>query len=136
MERRPYGTTGRELSIIGLGGGALCGMTQEEADAIVGEALERGVNYFDVAPSYGQEQETEKRLGPALQGRRDQVFLACKTGRRDRVGAEEELQRSLKHLQTDYLDLYQLHAISSREEVEQAFGPDGAMETFLAAQKA
>jgi aryl-alcohol dehydrogenase-like predicted oxidoreductase len=136
MERRPYGTTGRELSIIGLGGVVLCGMTQEEADAIVREALERGVNYFDVAPSYGQEQETEKRLGPALQGHREEVFLACKTGRRDRAGAEEELHRSLKHLQTDHLDLYQLHAITSREEVEQAFGPDGAMEAFLAAKEA
>lgn len=135
MERRKYGNTDRELSIIGLGGVVLCGMTQAEADTIVGEALNRGVNYFDVAPSYGHEQETEKRLGPALKGHRDEAFLACKTGRRDRAGAEEELHRSLKHLQTDHFDLYQLHAISTVEEVEQAFGPNGAMETFLKAQQ-
>lgn len=135
MERRPYGQTGRELSIIGLGGVVLCGMTQEEADAIVGEALDRGVTYFDVAPSYGVAQETEKRLGPALRGHRDGVFLACKTGRRDRKGAEEELRRSLMHLRTDHLDLYQLHAITSVEDVEKAFGPDGAMEAILSARQ-
>ena len=135
MERRVLGRTGQELSIVGLGGVVLVGMQQAEADAIVGEALERGVNYFDVAPSYGHEQETEKRLGPALRGKRENVFLACKTGRRDREGAAEELQRSLKHLETDYFDLYQLHAISSVEEVEKVFGPGGAMETFIEAHE-
>src|SRR5258708_24287000 len=101
MERRPYGNTGRELSIVGLGGVVLVGMTQAEADSIVGEAIDRGVNYFDVAPSYGQDQETERRLGPALQPHRDKVFLACKTMCRDREGAAHELRRSLEHLHTD-----------------------------------
>jgi aryl-alcohol dehydrogenase-like predicted oxidoreductase len=135
MERRPYGNTGRELSIVGLGGVVLVGMTQAEADAIVGEAIDRGVNYFDVAPSYGQDQETERRLGPALKSHRDSVFLACKTGRRDREGAARELHRSLEHLHTDHVDLYQLHAITTREEVEQALGPGGAMEAILEAQQ-
>lgn len=136
MERRVLGRTGQELSIIGLGGVALVDMEQTEADRIVAEAIDRGVNYFDVAPSYGRDQETEKRLGPALAGKRESVFLACKTGRRDKAGAAEELRRSLFHLQTDYVDLYQLHAITTEEDVETAFGTDGAMEAILEAQQA
>jgi aryl-alcohol dehydrogenase-like predicted oxidoreductase len=135
MERRPFGQTGRELSIVGLGGVVLVGMTQAEADAIVGEAIDRGVNYFDVAPSYGQDQETERRLGPALKPYRGNVFLACKTGCRDRDGAAHELRRSLEHLHTDHVDLYQLHAITTVEEVERALGPGGAMEAILEAQQ-
>ena len=135
MERRPFGNSGSELSIVGLGGVVLVGMSQAEADAIVGEAIDRGVNYFDVAPSYGQDQETERRLGPALKPHRDSVFLACKTGRRDREGAVSELRRSLDYLHTDHVDLYQLHAITTREEVERALGPGGAMEAILEAQR-
>jgi len=134
MQRRAYGKTGQELSIIGLGGVVFVGMDQTAADNIVAEAIDHDVNYFDVAPSYGHEQETEKRLGPALRGRRDGVFLACKTGRRDAEGALAELTRSLTHLQTHYVDLYQLHAISTVEEVDKAFGPGGAMETIVKAR--
>jgi aryl-alcohol dehydrogenase-like predicted oxidoreductase len=135
MERRVLGRTGRELSLVGFGGVAVVGLTQPEADTLVGEALDNGINYFDVAPSYGREQETEIRLGGALEGRRSEVFLACKTAARTRAGAEEELYRSLKHLRTDYFDLYQLHAITTVDEVETAFGPGGAMEVFLAARE-
>jgi aryl-alcohol dehydrogenase-like predicted oxidoreductase len=136
MERRVLGRTGRELSIVGLGGVVFVGTTQAEADAIVSEAVDRGVNYFDVAPSYGQDQETEKRLGPALKPYRANSFLACKTGQRRKAGAAAELRRSLEHLQTDHVDLYQLHAITTVEDVETAFGPDGAMEAFVEAQQA
>jgi aryl-alcohol dehydrogenase-like predicted oxidoreductase len=136
MERRMLGRTGQELSIIGLGGVALVDMAQAEADRLVSETVDRGVNYFDVAPSYGTDQETEKRLGPALKPYRDKSFLACKTGKRDAAGAKEELHRSLSHLQTDHFDLYQLHAITTVEEVETCFGPNGAMETIVAAQQA
>ncbi|HZT41357.1 MAG TPA: aldo/keto reductase [Chthonomonadaceae bacterium] len=135
MERRVLGHTGRELSILGMGGVVLVGMTQAEADAIVREAIDRGINYFDVAPSYGRDQETEKRLGPALKGHRENVFLACKTMERTAAGAREELRRSLSHLRTDYLDLYQLHALSKTEEVETIFGPGGAIEAFLEARE-
>jgi predicted aldo/keto reductase-like oxidoreductase len=74
-------------------------------------------------------------MGPALKPFRDGVFLACKTLRRDKAGAEEELRQSLLKLQTDHFDLYQLHALSKLEDVEQALGPDGALETFLKARK-
>lgn len=136
MERRTLGRTGRELSLVGLGGVVFVGMNDTEAVEIVSEAIDRGVNYFDVAPSYGADQETEKRLGAGLDGRRDSVFLACKTAVRTREGAEAELNRSLQYLRTDYVDLYQLHAITTREDVETAFGPGGAMATFIAARDA
>jgi aryl-alcohol dehydrogenase-like predicted oxidoreductase len=136
MERRNYGTTGDSLSIIGVGGVVFVDMEQDVANTLVAEAVDRGVNYFDVAPSYGADQETEKRLGPALKPYREKAFLACKTGRRDRQGAEEELHRSLRHLETDHFDLYQLHHITTREDVETAFGPNGAMEAIVAAQQA
>jgi aryl-alcohol dehydrogenase-like predicted oxidoreductase len=99
---------------------------------LVAMAVDRGVNYFDVAPSYGN---AEERLGPALEPYRDRVFLACKTGKRDRSGAAEELRASLEQMRTDHFDLYQLHAISSMEDVEQALGPEGAMEAFLEARE-
>lgn len=136
MEQRLLGRTGRELSIVGLGGVVVVGLTQHEADALVGEALDRGVTYVDVAPTYGPDQEAEKRLGPALEGRRHEVFLACKTTQRHRAAAQDELHRSLQHLRTDHFDLYQLHALSTLEDVETAFGPDGAMKAFLEAREA
>ena len=131
MEKRPFGTTGWDLSVVGFGGIIVMDVTPGEADAYVGEAVDRGVNYFDVAPSYGN---AEERLGPALKPHRDGVFLACKTGRRDAAGAQQELDRSLSLMQTDHFDLYQLHAITSDEDVQQAFGLGGAMETFLKAR--
>jgi aryl-alcohol dehydrogenase-like predicted oxidoreductase len=106
--------------------------TPKEASDYVAKAVERGVNYFDVAPSYGNAQDC---LGPALKPHRQKCFLACKTLKRDAAGAKAELEGSLKTLQTDHVDLYQLHALTKIEEVEQVFAAGGAMETFLKAQK-
>ena len=94
-------------------------------------AIDCGVNYFDVAPSYGN---AEERLGPALEPYRAQVFLACKTLCRDRAGAQAELARSLERLRTDHFDLYQLHSLAKREDLEQALAPGGALEEFQAAR--
>jgi aryl-alcohol dehydrogenase-like predicted oxidoreductase len=82
-----------KLSIIGFGGIVVCGMEQTSANAIVSEAFERGVNYFDVAPSYF-DGEAEMKLGPALEPYRKRSFLACKTTVRDAEGARKELERS------------------------------------------
>ena len=131
MQTRPFGNTAHRLSLIGFGGIIVMDVTPAEANAFVGEAIDAGVNYFDVAPSYGNAQE---RLGPALELYRKDVFLACKTGRRDAVGAREELEQSLRLLRTEYFDLYQLHALTSEDDVAQAFGPGGAMETFVQAR--
>ncbi len=133
IARRALGRTGEKLSIFGFGGTAVMHIEQAEANNLVAEAFDRGVNYYDVAPSYGNAQE---RLGPALEPYRKRCFLACKTQKRDKAGAQAELEESLRLLRTDHLDLYQLHAMTTPEDLETAFGPNGAMEVFVAAKKA
>jgi predicted aldo/keto reductase-like oxidoreductase len=132
IPKRPLGRTGEKLSIIALGGIVVSKVEQAVADQYVREAIDQGINYYDVAPTYGDAQD---RLGPALKPFRKNVFLACKTTQRGRQGAEAELAQSLQTLQTDHFDLYQLHGLTKTEDVEQAFGPDGAMEVFLKAKK-
>ena len=134
LPRRKYGTTGIELSVIGFGGIVVKDMPQPDANRIVAEAVERGVNYFDVAPAYG---DAEERLGPALEPYRRDVFLACKTTERTREGAAADLARSLERLRTDYLDLYQLHGLRYRDddEVDAVFSKGGAFEVFLEAKR-
>jgi aryl-alcohol dehydrogenase-like predicted oxidoreductase len=133
MEYRILGKTNARLSIVGFGGILAAHEEQTEANRFVDEALDAGVNYFDVAPTY---MDAEDRLGPALAGKREKVFLACKTELRTRKGAADSLKLSLEKLQTDHFDLYQFHGVSSMADVETIFGPDGAMETFQLAKKA
>ncbi|MGQ9487134.1 MAG: aldo/keto reductase [Armatimonadota bacterium] len=132
IPKRPYGKKGDQLSILGLGGIVLARLPQGDANALAREAYEKGINYFDVAPTYW---DAEERMGPAIKPFRDKIFLACKTTRRDAKGALEELENSLRKLQTDHFDLYQLHGLSKMEELEQCFAPGGAMETFLKARE-
>lgn len=133
MEKRKLGKTGEYLTVVGFGGIAVNGETSEYAAGLVARAVEEmGINYFDVAPSYGN---AEERLGPALEPFRKDVFLACKTGKRDAAGAEEELHASLKRLRTEHFDLYQLHAVKTPEDVAQILGPKGALETFVKARE-
>ncbi len=132
LPTRPYGPSREPLSIVGLGGIVVAQTEQAEADRIVAEAVEAGVNYFDVAPSYGDAQD---RLGPALEPFRDGVFLACKSARRDGPGCREELEVSLRTLRTDHFDLYQLHGLATLEDLEQSFAPGGAMEVLRDARE-
>jgi len=132
IEKRSLGRTGEMLSIIGFGGIVVMNATPEESSAAVKLAIDSGINYFDVAPSYG---DAEIKLGPALEPYRKDVFLACKTGKRTKAEAREELEKSLKNLRTDHFDLYQHHAVTSLEDVNKILGPGGAMETFLEARK-
>jgi aryl-alcohol dehydrogenase-like predicted oxidoreductase len=108
-------------------------MNQPRANNLVAEAFDRGINYFDVAPFYG---DAQQRLGPALKPYRKRSFLACKTDERSKRGAQAELEESLRLLKTDHFDLYQFHYLTTLDEVETVFGPDGAMETFQAAKQA
>ncbi|HOG28963.1 MAG TPA: aldo/keto reductase [Vicinamibacterales bacterium] len=133
LERRALGRTGERLSLIGFGGIVVKDATTAEAAARVAEAIDHGVNYFDVAPTYGNAQDM---LGPALEPYRKGVFLACKTTERGRAGSQRELDESLRKLRTDRFDLYQLHAVNTREDVERVFMADGALETLVAARKA
>jgi len=133
LERRALGRTGQMLSILGFGGIVVKDATPEEARQRVREAIDAGVNYFDVAPTYG---DAEEKLGPALEPYRRDVFLACKTTQRRAAEATEELDRSLRRLRTDHFELYQFHAVTTPEDVETIFGKGGAMEAFLAAREA
>jgi predicted aldo/keto reductase-like oxidoreductase len=132
LEKRTLGRTGEKLSILGLGGVVVMDSSAGEASQRVAEAVEYGVNYFDVAPSYGN---AEIMLGPALKPYRKNVFLACKTQGRTKDAAMKELDESLEHLQTDHFDLYQHHAVTKPEDVDIIFGPNGAMEAFIEARK-
>lgn len=132
MPMRPYGDTGIMLSCIGFGGIVVRDVEPEHAQEVVAKAVEQGINYFDVAPTYGN---AEERLGPALEPFRDQVFLAEKTQKRDAEGAKQEMEESLEKLRTDHFDLYQLHALSEMEDVEEAFAKGGCMETFIKARE-
>jgi len=132
MEKRLLGKTGESLSVVGFGGIVVMNEEPAAAARLVAQAVDRGINYFDVAPTYGN---SEERLGPALEPYRRAVFLACKTTQRTKDEAEKELHRSLKLLRTDHFDLYQHHGVKALEEVEQILGPGGAMETFLAARE-
>ena len=134
IPQRVLGKTGQKVSILGFGGIVVMDAEPEHAGKVVAEAVEKGINYFDVAPSYG---DAEIKLGPALKPYRKNCFLACKTTRRDKAGAKEELDQSLKNLKTDYFDLYQLHALTDIEkDVKAALGKDGAIQTFIEARKA
>ncbi len=134
MKYTKLGSTDLTVSRISYGGIVSAGFYdnvsyptegQDASDRYVAWAVGRGVNYFDVAPGYGNAQE---QLGLSLAPYRKQVNLACKTQRRDKANAEKDLERSLKLLKTDYFDVYQLHAVSSLDDMERAFAPGGVME--------
>jgi predicted aldo/keto reductase-like oxidoreductase len=133
LERRALGRTGEKLSILGFGGIVVKDAGTAEASRRVSAAIEAGVNYFDVAPSYGN---AEEMLGPALEPFRKGVFLACKTTERSREGSQRQLESSLRKMRTDHFDLYQFHAVTTPEDVGQIFAADGAIETFRAAREA
>ncbi|MBN2138519.1 MAG: aldo/keto reductase [Sedimentisphaerales bacterium] len=136
LPRRVLGRTGRKISMVGFPGLCLIHYDQNKCTDGIHSAFDRGVNYFDVAPAYGNG-ESEVKMGIGLQGLdRSKIFLACKTKMRDKARAREELDRSLQRLKTDHFDLYQLHHIQTPEQVAQALGPGGAMETILEAKKA
>ena len=132
IARRPLGKTGEHLSIIGFGGVVVMNEDTGHSNNIVAEAVDRGVNYFDVAPSYGDAQE---RLGPALAPYRKNCFLACKTESRTKDDSRKQLEESLRLLKTDHVDLYQFHALTKMTELDEVMRPGGAMETMEAAKK-
>ena len=133
LPRRVLGRTGRAVSIIGFPGLALSKIAQPAANTALHAAFDQGVNYFDVAPAYG---DAEIKMGPAMVGLpRDEIFLASKTKKRDAAGARLELERSLERLKTDRFELYQLHVMSTKADVTEAFGPGGAMETLVKARQ-
>ena len=132
MEHRRLGRTGHQSSALVYGAAALSDVDQDTADASVQEALDAGINHFDVAADYG---DAELRLGPWMPRIRDDIFLATKTGDRDREGAWASINRSLERLQTDRVDLIQLHAVGDLEELDKVTARGGALEAALQAQE-
>ena len=132
MQRRRLGRLGHDSSVLIYGGAALGEVSQDTADASVAEALAAGINHFDVAADYG---EAELRLGALMDDLRPQVFLATKTGLRDRDPAWAQINASLERLRTDRVDLLQLHAIGDLDELDRATRPGGALEAAVRAQE-
>ncbi len=143
MEKRMLGKTGLMVSAVVYGGiisaddafdrAFPSGRGQEESDSHVAYAVRHGVNYFDVAPQYGNAQG---RLGISLAPYRKDVILACKTLYRTADDVERDLEASLKLLKTDYFDVYQMHALTTTEQVDCVFAKGGAMEAILKARDA
>jgi uncharacterized protein len=131
---RVLGKTGVRVTAIGLGGARLPMLSDDDAVRLVDAVYDAGINFFDTARSYTDGQ-SERVYGRALQGKRKKIFLTSKSTERSRAGAERELGETLGHLKTDYLDLWQIHGVSTMEEVEQIFGPAGALEAFVRAKK-
>lgn len=125
MEYRRLGRLDHRSSVLLYGAAALASVEQEVADRSIQEALDAGINHFDVAASYG---DAELRLGPWMQRIRDRIFLATKTGERSREAAWSQINASLQRLQTERLDLLQLHAVGDLEDLDRAVGPGGALE--------
>lgn len=132
MIKKYLGNTGYKIAPVVYGGIVSGKDGQEASDRYVSWAIDREINYFDVAPTYGDAQE---KLGNSLIPYRKKIHLACKTMQRLRKEAERELKESFRLLHTDYFDVYQMHALSSMEDVELAFGPGGIMELLVEAKK-
>lgn len=132
MKYNQLGKTGYKVSAMGIGGIPIQRVGQEEAEAVIAVALESGVNFLDTARGYT---DSEEKFGLALQGVRDRFILATKTPARDAEGARRDLETSLRMLRTDSIELYQLHNVSKKAELEQVLAPGGALEALLRAQE-
>ena len=133
METRRFGRSGHRSTLAIFGAAAFWKVDQAQADRTMRLVIEHGVNHIDVAPSYGM---AEERLGPWLERERQHFFVGCKTMERSREGAKSELERSLQRLRIESFDLYQIHAITSLEELDQVTGKGGALEAIQAARGA
>ena len=127
-----FGRTGHLSTRAIFGAAALGRVTQAEADRTLDLLLQYGINHIDTAASYG---DAELRIGPWMPRYRKQFFLATKTGERTYAKAHDEIRRSLERLQTDHVDLLQLHFLVDPAEWEVAMGPGGALEAAIEARE-
>jgi predicted aldo/keto reductase-like oxidoreductase len=138
MPTRNLGRTGYRVGIFSLGGQATIEQPNKEAEAIaiVEKAMDLGVNYIDTAAQYGgNERWSQRYIGQVMKRRRKEVYLASKTHERTRGGSLRLLEESLRLLNTDHLDAWQLHHVSSMDEVDQIFAKGGAIEALQAARE-
>lgn len=132
MLKRKIGRLGYEGSVVMFGAASLGSVTQEEADQSISYALNHGVNHFDTAADYG---DAEVRLGPIISEVRNDIFLATKTGQRTKEKAKEEIYRSLERMRVDSVDLLQLHAVGTIEELDKCTAKGGALEAAIEAKE-
>lgn len=135
MPRRTLGKTGLEVSLLGLGGWHI-GAPRESAEGerIIKAAMDAGVNFLDNSHDY-HDGDSERRMGNATKGRRDEVILMTKVNARDRKGAMQELESSLRLLQTDHVDIWQIHSVERAEDPDWLFSKNGAIEALVQAKK-
>lgn len=131
MEKRRFGRTEHMSTVAIFGAAAFFKTTPGVVDRAMEQVIAAGVNHIDVAPGYGM---AEELLGPWIERERDRFFLGCKTQERRKVDAATEMRRSLELLRTDKFDLFQLHAVTSMEELDQVTASGGALEAIVEAR--
>jgi len=131
MEKRRFGRTGHDSTVAIFGACALGFVSQVEADVAMQQVIDAGITHIDIAPSYGN---AEAQIAHWIPKIREQFFLGCKTMERTKIGARKEMQGSLKRLQTDHFDLYQMHAITNMDELDEATMTGGALEAIIDAR--
>jgi len=134
IPKRKLGNTGVDVTILGLGGEGILRTYDHESDAyrLINRAIDLGINYCESARAYAG---SEFYYGHALRERRSGVFLTSKSHARDKVGAERHLEQTLHNMETDHLDLWQVHDVRTEDDIEQIFGPKGAIEAFIQARR-
>ena len=132
METRRFGRTGHMSTIAIFGAAAFWEISQEDADKVMEQIIEAGINHIDVAPGY---QQAEMRIGPWMPRERGRFFLGCKTQERTKEGAWNQMQESLKRLQTEAFDLYQFHAVTTMAELDAITMKGGALEAVEEARR-
>jgi len=134
IPRRQLGKTGVEVTVLGLGGEGVLrshGFDQQ-AYQVINRALDLGINYCESARAYDS---SESYYGQALRERRGEVFLTSKSHARDKIGALAHLHDTLRNMKTDHLDLWQVHDVRSKDDIEEIFGTGGAIEAFVKAKQ-
>lgn len=135
MEKRAFGKTGIETSLLGFGGFHLCEIPYERAEKLLNEYLDRGGNYIETAPSYGPA-ESEMKIGRAVSHRRDDYTLVTKAHNRDYEGCKDTFEASLKRLQTDYVDVLLMHAVGTMDDLDKILSDEGAIKAAEEAKAA
>jgi aryl-alcohol dehydrogenase-like predicted oxidoreductase len=134
LQKRRLGGTGTDVTILGLGGeGVLRTLGHEkEANRLINKAIDLGINYLESARAYSG---SESYYGSSLKERRKDIFLSSKSHARDKKGALHHLHETLANMKTDHLDLWQVHDVRTEEDVNEIFGPHGAIEAFVEAKE-
>lgn len=132
IRKQAFGSTGHESTATLFGAAAFGDVTREQVDCTFDTLFEYGINHIDTAASYG---DSEERLGPWMKHHRKKFFLATKTEKRTYAESRDQIRLSLDRLQTDHVDLLQLHYLVNEQEWETAMGPGGALEAAIEAKE-